>query len=204
MASIYHVLIVGISEALTETGIILLSFIFPKIMIWKNISYKYLVDFKFFWSEVQIASVNRRFWSINLSFSFRQSEMLASTTATLTVYIGITRYANFYRATTTEYCAKFLDTVNTASNASIFHTLINAEQECRAILLVFVYIWIVLWIPFCCCEPTKDEIFCCLDYSDSPSFFITTSMEILTAPTVSAGIINSLEPSPRILVPNKL
>jgi hypothetical protein len=59
--------------------------------------------------------------------------MLASTTATLTVYIGITSYANFYRATTTEYCAKILDTVNTASNARIFLALINAEQECRAI-----------------------------------------------------------------------
>ena len=58
-------------------------------------------------------------------------------------------------------------------------------------------------LPFCCCKATKDIIIGCLDNSDSPSFFITTSIEILNFPPISHCIIYPLEPSLRILVSNK-
>jgi len=58
--------------------------------------------------------------------------------------------------------------------------------------------------PFGYRESAKDKVCGGLDDGQGPAFIITTIMEILDLPAMSAGIINPLEPSLRKLVSNKV
>jgi hypothetical protein len=68
-------------------------------------------------------------------------------------------------------------------------------------MCVFVFRWS---FPLSCGEATEDEVSGCLDDGQSPTLLIAAGMEVLCLPAMSVGIINSLEPSLGILVPNKL
>ena len=58
-------------------------------------------------------------------------------------------------------------------------------------------------LPLSCGETAKDKVFCCLDNSQSPAILVTAFMEVLSLPAMNVRIINALETSLRILVPNK-
>jgi hypothetical protein len=81
------------------------------------------------------------------------------------------------------------------SRDRVFGALIDTEEE-----RVGVGLTGAKGFPFCCCETAKDEALGCLKDSQSPSFLIAASMEILVLPTISGSIINPQEPSLRILI----
>jgi hypothetical protein len=57
--------------------------------------------------------------------------------------------------------------------------------------------------PFSSCKAAKYEVIGCLDDSQSPVLLVTAIMEVVSVPAMSVRIINPLESSLRILVPNK-
>ena len=83
--------------------------------------------------------------------------------------------------------------------------LIHTEQKRVRVGLrercVFVFSW---GFPLSCGEAAEDEVSSCLDDGQSPALLITALMEVFCLPAMSVRIINPLEHSLGILVPNKL
>jgi hypothetical protein len=57
--------------------------------------------------------------------------------------------------------------------------------------------------PFSSREAAEYEVIGCLDDTQSPALLVTAIMEVLSLPSMSSRIIDPLESSLRILVPNK-
>ena len=66
--------------------------------------------------------------------------------------------------------------------------MVHTEEEAARVLLTDC-----VQGPVGTSETPKDEVVCCLDYSESGPFTFTASIEILITPSISGGIVNLLE-----------
>ena len=145
-------------------------------------------------------------WRIPTSYSCWQLETITvCNTPAFSVIIGITRDP---KLTTTTWSPKdYTPTTATPNSPSVsarngvFGALVHTEQEGVGVGLRDTWGW---GFPFSCREATKDEILGSLNDSERPPLVIGFSMEIPILPPICGGIINPLESSLRILVPNEL